>query len=127
MYVLCGDPRASVSQVTGIQPIDLNKIDQSQFLLDKVRSQLRNGIACIYLEGGSGASQAIPVEIVAQVRQLINELSPQTLLFIGGGISKQEQVHTIASYADCIIVGTYLESQTPEQFRDAVRDLQSGL
>jgi geranylgeranylglyceryl phosphate synthase family protein len=109
LYVLCGKSDARVSQVTGILPFDLQLADQREQLFAQVRRYLELGTAIVYLEGGSGAAQPISLEIVRGVRQLIDDISPRTLLFVGGGISMPEKVQALNQYANCIVVGTLFE------------------
>lgn len=40
---------------------------------------------------------------------MINEISPKTLLFVGGGITEPEQAAQYQGIADCLSVGTYFE------------------
>jgi heptaprenylglyceryl phosphate synthase len=110
LYVLCGDPEASVSQVTGISPIDLQQPAQVDYLLFKVEEWLKRGIACVYLEGGSGSSRPVTPEIVGQVRGFIDRYSPQTLLFVGGGINSPEEVRAVVPKANCVVIGTHFET-----------------
>lgn len=110
LYVLCGDSEASVSQITGIAPIDLQQTDQVPYLLSNIEKWLKAGIACIYLEGGSGSSRPVPAEIVYKSKELIKRYSPRTLLFVGGGINNPERVSEIGHDSDCVVIGSHFES-----------------
>lgn len=109
LYVLCGDSKASVSQVTGITPIDLHQTDQVSYLLFNLDKWLKAGVACIYLEGGSGSSRPVPAEIVQKTKVLIKRYSPRTLLFVGGGINDPVEVSGIRDDSDCVVIGKHFE------------------
>jgi geranylgeranylglyceryl phosphate synthase family protein len=124
LYVLCGDPKSSVSQVTGICPINLQQADQASYFFQNIEKWLKNGVACIYLEGGSGSSCPITAEIVHETKKLISKYSPRTLLFVGGGINNPKGVSAISRDSDCIVIGTHFETSKAsdtKQFLSALR------
>ncbi len=110
LYVLCGDSKSSVSQVTGIVPLDLQQADQVSYLLTNLEKWLKDGIACIYLEGGSGSSRPVSMAIVHRTKELIKRYSPRTLLFVGGGINSPEGVSEIRDDSDCVVIGTHFKN-----------------
>ena len=64
------------------------------------------GMHFIYLEGGSGAKNPVPPEMIRLVKQLID-----VPLIVGGGIRTKEQALAAASAgADIIVTGNVIES-----------------
>ena len=64
------------------------------------------GMHFIYLEGGSGATNPVPPEMIRMVKQLID-----IPLIVGGGIRTKEQASAAASAgADIIVTGNIVES-----------------
>ncbi len=64
------------------------------------------GMRFIYLEGGSGAANPVPPEMIRAVKHLID-----VPLIVGGGIRSKEQALTAASAgADIIVTGNLTES-----------------
>jgi phosphoglycerol geranylgeranyltransferase len=64
------------------------------------------GMHFLYLEGGSGAKNPVPPEMIRAVKQCI-----EIPLIVGGGIRNQEQALTAASAgADIIVTGNVVES-----------------
>jgi phosphoglycerol geranylgeranyltransferase len=64
------------------------------------------GMRFIYLEGGSGAANPVPPEMIKAVKHLID-----VPLIVGGGIRSKEQAMTAASAgADIIVTGNLTES-----------------
>jgi phosphoglycerol geranylgeranyltransferase len=69
------------------------------------------GMRFIYLEGGSGAKDPVPPEMIRCVKSLIN-----VKLIVGGGIRTKEQALTAASAgADIIVTGNVVEAAGSEQ------------
>jgi phosphoglycerol geranylgeranyltransferase len=99
-YLVFGEGSATsfVGQVNGI-PLDKPNLAvmyalAAQFL----------GMRTLYLEAGSGASEAIPRNIVTAVRKYFHGL-----LIVGGGIISGERARTASSGgADIIVVGNLL-------------------
>ena len=74
------------------------------------------GLQMIYLEGGSGATNPVPLNLVRSVRQ--NILIP---LAVGGGIKTKEEVEEIFNAgADLIVLGNGCE-KNPELLADSCR------
>ncbi len=64
------------------------------------------GMRFIYLEGGSGAAQPVPAEMIRQVKNAID-----AVLIVGGGIKTKEQAQAAAQAgADIIVTGNLTES-----------------
>jgi phosphoglycerol geranylgeranyltransferase len=64
------------------------------------------GMHFLYLEGGSGAKNPVPPEMIRAVKQYIN-----IPLIVGGGIKGREQALTAASAgADIIVTGNVVET-----------------
>jgi phosphoglycerol geranylgeranyltransferase len=64
------------------------------------------GMRFIYLEGGSGAANPVPPEMIRACKQLID-----VPLIVGGGIKNKEQAFAAASAgADIIVTGNLTES-----------------
>jgi phosphoglycerol geranylgeranyltransferase len=69
------------------------------------------GMHFIYLEGGSGAKNPVPPDMVRMVKQSIN-----VPLIVGGGIRTKEQALAAASAgADIIVTGNVIESAGGKQ------------
>lgn len=109
LYVLCGDPSATVSQVTGIRPVDTNQPDEQERVLRTVSEWLERGVDCIFFDAGSHANTSANPDMVRATRTLIDNTSSDTLLFVGGGVYQPHQATPYRGVADCISVGTYFE------------------
>jgi len=69
------------------------------------------GMRFIYLEGGSGAKDPVPPEMIRCVKNLIN-----AKLIVGGGIRTKEQASAAESEgADIIVTGNVVEAAGSEQ------------
>jgi phosphoglycerol geranylgeranyltransferase len=69
------------------------------------------GMHFIYLEGGSGAKNPVPQEMIRMVKQYI-----EVPLIVGGGIRTKEQALAAASAgADIIVTGNVIESTGGKQ------------
>ncbi len=78
------------------------------------------GMHFIYLEGGSGAKNPVPPEMIRTVKHLID-----ATLIVGGGIKTKEQALTAASAgADIIVTGNVVESSGSEH---RVAEIISGI
>ena len=68
------------------------------------------GFKMVYLEAGSGADEAVPVEMVKVVANFVD-----IPVFVGGGINTKEQaVEFVKAGAKLIVQGTYLEKVVPK-------------
>ena len=69
------------------------------------------GMRFIYLEGGSGAANPVPPEMISAVKHLLN-----VPLIVGGGIRSREQAVAAASAgADIIVTGNVTETSDAKQ------------
>jgi phosphoglycerol geranylgeranyltransferase len=69
------------------------------------------GMRFIYLEGGSGAKNPVPPEMIRAVKSYVD-----AKIVVGGGIKTKEQALTAASAgADIIVTGNVVESVGSEQ------------
>ena len=81
------------------------------------------GMRFVYLEAGSGASQNVPIEMVAAVRKLYNGV-----LVVGGGIRDANTASQIAKAgADIIVIGTLIEKEGnwQDKFSSIIRSIRS--
>lgn len=108
-YILAGDPNASVSKVSGIRPVDFSLPGEEERVLGEVRKWLEKEIECVFFDAGSHAKSSVSPDVILSARILINEISPHTLLFVGGGIAEPNEAAVYAGVADCISIGTYFE------------------
>lgn len=96
-------PLTSVQFISGTLPIPRSKPDiacahalAAQYL----------GMKLVYLEAGSGASQAVPTEMVQAVASVLD-----IPILVGGGLRNPEDcADQIEAGADIIVMGTKLES-----------------
>jgi len=124
LYVLCGDPNASVSRVTGIKPVDTGNVEEQERVLHSVQQWLQRGVDCVFFDAGSHASTSANPDMVRTARELIDEVSPDTLLFIGGGVYQPDNATPYKGVVDCISVGSYFEENgavNVDQFLTAIR------
>ncbi len=78
------------------------------------------GMRFIYLEGGSGAKNPVPPDMIRTVKSLVN-----ATLIVGGGIRTKEQALTAASAgADIIVTGNVVESEGSER---RIAEIISGI
>ena len=69
------------------------------------------GMHFIYLEGGSGATNPVPPEMIRMVKQFID-----VPLIVGGGIrSKEQALAAVSAGADIIVTGNVIESAGGKQ------------
>ena len=69
------------------------------------------GMRFIYLEGGSGAKNPVPPEMIRTVKSIVD-----AKIIVGGGIKTKEQAITAASAgADIIVTGNLVEAAGSEQ------------
>lgn len=125
LYVLCGDPSATVSQVTGIRPVDTNKEDEQERVLRTVSEWLERGVDCVFFDAGSHANTSANPDMVRAARSLIDTTSPDTLLFVGGGVYQPHQTTPYKGIADCISVGTYFEDNGVARMDEFMKALSS--
>lgn len=93
LYVLCGDPNASVSKVSGILPLDLTSLSVRNQFLEDVNTWLGR-VNCVYFESGS---HTLP-------RQIIDSLRAISPLFFIGGIRNPVCTKLFTGIADYVVV-----------------------
>jgi len=92
----------SVQRVTQTKPMPCDII---QDVVDTALAGQLLGKKLIYLEAGSGAQNAVPTEMISEVKTAI-----RIPLIVGGGIRSKTQLH--AAYragADMVVIGTAFE------------------
>ena len=81
------------------------------------------GMRFIYLEGGSGAKDPVPPEMIRTVKHFV-----ELPLIVGGGIRTKEQALTAASAgADIIVTGNLIESTDAKQRVSEIVDGIKGI
>jgi phosphoglycerol geranylgeranyltransferase len=80
------------------------------------------GMRFIYLEGGSGAKNPVPPEMIRAVKSYVD-----AKIIVGGGIKTKEQALTAASAgADIIVTGNVVESLDSDQkVAEIIREIKS--
>lgn len=95
--------KTSVEKVSKTKPIDRNNIE---FIVNTAIAGEMLGNKLIYLEAGSGANKAVPLEVIKKVSQNIN-----IPLIVGGGISDLHSIqNAYNSGADLVVIGTAFEN-----------------
>lgn len=97
-----GGNESAVAQVTQTAPMDNKDIHA---IVDTAMAGQLMGAKMVYLEAGSGARTAVPVEVINAV---VKELSIPVI--VGGGIrSRQQQKEAYNAGACMVVIGTALE------------------
>ena len=116
-YILVGnDANTTVAHISQTLPIPRNK---SEIAVCTAIAGEMLGLRLIYLDAGSGASEEVPPEMIAQLRKSIN-----VPLIVGGGINTTAKVNNaFHSGADMIVLGTAVEKKMDFIFEAArIRD-----
>ncbi|UOX34551.1 geranylgeranylglyceryl/heptaprenylglyceryl phosphate synthase [Flavobacterium sediminilitoris] len=93
----------AVERVSLTKPLDRNNID---YVCQTAKAGEFMGNKLVYLEAGSGAKNAIPLEMIKKV---VDEI--QIPLIVGGGISTQEAIEKVfEAGADMVVIGTAFEN-----------------
>jgi len=93
----------AVERVSKTKPLDRNNID---YVAQTAKASEYIGNKLIYLEAGSGAKNAVPLEMISAVSKKIS-----IPLIVGGGIrSKIEIENAFNSGADLVVIGTAFEN-----------------
>ncbi|WP_284653734.1 geranylgeranylglyceryl/heptaprenylglyceryl phosphate synthase [Flavobacterium terrisoli] len=93
----------AVERVSKTKPLDRNNLD---YAAQTAKAGELIGNKLIYLEAGSGAQQAVPLEMIASVSKRIS-----VPLIVGGGIRSKAGIETaFASGADMVVIGTAFEN-----------------
>ncbi len=95
--------QTGVEKVSKTKPIDRNNIE---LVINTAIAGEMLGNKLIYLEAGSGAQQAVPLEMIKKVSQNIN-----IPLIVGGGITDLQSIeNAYHSGADLVVIGTAFEN-----------------
>lgn len=93
----------AVSRVSKTKPLDR---DNSDYVLQTAQAGEMLGHKLIYLEAGSGAKQAVPLEMIKKVSENI-----EIPLIVGGGIIDLQGIQkAYTSGADLVVIGTAFEN-----------------
>ena len=93
----------AVERVSKTKPLDRNNLDLA---LATAQAGEMLGNKLIYLEAGSGAKQAVPLEMIKKVSQNI-----EIPLVVGGGIEDLQGIQTAYNAgADLVVIGTAFEN-----------------
>lgn len=109
----------SVEYISNTKPIPRAKTDIA--VATAVAGEML-GLKMLYLEGGSGAQDHVPTEMISAVRQHVD-----IPLIVGGGLRTAEDVREVCNAgADIIVVGTAIEKnpQVLASIAQAVREYQ---
>lgn len=124
LYILCGDPNASVSRISGILPLDLASTSVNKRFLKDTSVWLGRGVECLYFESGSGSVQPINQNTIVQTRHLIDKLRTNSSLFVSGGIRNPNHVRLFAGIADYVVVGGHFERNGVKEVPEFVTALR---
>ncbi len=92
----------AVEYVSFTRPIPRNK---PEIVVAHALASYYMGMKAVYLEGGSGAREPVPVQVIRAVKETV----PLPLI-VGGGLRSREQVEEVLEAgADLAVVGTALE------------------
>ena len=93
----------AVSLISKTKPLDRNK---SGYVVQTAQAGEMLGNKLIYLEAGSGAQSAVPLEMIRQVAENI-----EVPLIIGGGITSRDAIQqAYDAGADLVVIGTAFEN-----------------
>ncbi len=116
-YILvnCGN-QTTVAYMSNTTPIPYEKNDIA--VCTALAGEML-GLKMIYMDGGSGAKQAISLEMIRTVKQQID-----IPLIIGGGIRSTEAMKAaFEAGADVVVVGSAIE-QSPELFEAFCKEMK---
>jgi len=95
--------QTAVERVSKTKPLDRNNIE---YAVHTAQAGEMLGNKLIYLEAGSGAKQAVPLEMIKKVAQNI-----EIPLIVGGGIIDLQGIQkAYDSGADLVVIGTAFEN-----------------
>lgn len=93
----------AVERVSQTKPLNRDNIE---YVCQTAKAGELMGNKIIYLEAGSGAKNAVPLEMITQVSN-----SVKVPLLVGGGIRSFEQIqNTFNAGADMVVIGTAFET-----------------
>lgn len=88
----------------------------TQLIVDTAKAGEFLGMQLIYLEAGSGAKEAVPLEVITLAKKELN-----IPLIVGGGIKSKTQLEaTYNAGADLVVIGTAFEED--EAFFEALKE-----
>lgn len=128
LYVLCGNPNASVTKECGIMPLNFAFPSVSKRFLEDTSVWLRKGVDCIYFESGSNTLQPVNRDTVIRTRQLIDQkkiMLSSVILFVSGGIKSPSSARTFAGIADYVVVGGHFERNGVKEVPEFVAALKT--
>ncbi|TRX38966.1 geranylgeranylglyceryl/heptaprenylglyceryl phosphate synthase [Flavobacterium restrictum] len=97
--------KTAVERVSNTKPLDR---DNSNYVLQTAQAGEMLGNKLIYLEAGSGAKQAVPLEMIQLVAQNI-----KIPLLVGGGITDLQGIqNAYQAGADLVVIGTAFENNS---------------
>ena len=109
----------AVERVSNTKPLDRNNLDLA---LATAQAGEMLGNKLIYLEAGSGAKQAVSIEMIKKVAQNI-----EIPLLVGGGIVDLQGIqNAYHAGADLVIIGTAFENDT-NFFNSEINNRQSTI
>ncbi len=87
--------------------------DKSDIAVSTAMAGEMLGLRLIYMDGGSGAKEAVPISMIEKVKQNIS-----VPLIVGGGIRTPEEAsERLKAGADIIVVGNAIESEKSFTYR----------
>lgn len=93
----------AVERISKTKPLDRNDLD---LVLATAQAGEMLGNKLIYLEAGSGAKQAVPLQMIKKISENL-----EIPLLIGGGIIDLQAIQNAYDYgADLVIIGTAFEN-----------------
>lgn len=97
--------QTAVQRVSKTEPLDR---DNSDYVLQTAQAGEFIGAKLVYLEAGSGAQLAVPLEMISKVSQGIN-----VPVIVGGGIRSKKAIDEAYSFgADMVVIGTAFENDS---------------
>lgn len=115
--IIDGGKTTSVEYMSNTMPIPSTKTDIA--VATALAGQYL-GMKMIYMDGGSGAQNPVPTEMIHAVKKVLN-----TPLMIGGGLNTPEKVATACQAgADIIVIGNALEKDLSmmQQFANIIKN-----
>jgi putative glycerol-1-phosphate prenyltransferase len=95
--------QTAVARVSNTKPLDRNNCD---YAMHTAQAGEMLGNKLIYLEAGSGAKQAVPLEMIKKVSENI-----EIPLIVGGGIIDLQSIqNAYKAGADLVVIGTAFEN-----------------
>ena len=105
-YILVENGKeTAVERISQTKPLDRNNIE---YVCQTAKAGEYMGNKLIYLEAGSGAEKAIPLEMIEKVSQKI-----KIPLLVGGGIRTKTAIeNAFKAGADLVVIGTAFENNS---------------